>query len=73
VVAMVTEVTRSSTGLKADEIINILYTIVGHPQGWMGPGEVPLLEDKDETVAYLNKTETDDFVPAAGRMSFSNF
>lgn len=73
VVAMVTEVIRSSTSLKADEIINILYTITERPAGWVGPGAIPLLGDKEQTIAYLNKQETDDYVPAAGRMSFSNF
>lgn len=73
VVALVSSVTRTATSLKADEIINILYTINNRPAGWAGPGEVPLLSEKDQTVAYLTKTETNDFVPAAGRMSFSNF
>lgn len=73
VVALVSSVTRTATNLKADEIINILYTINNRPAGWVGPGGIPLLSEKDQTVAYLAKTETNDFVPAAGRMSFSNF
>jgi len=73
VVATVSEVIRSSTSLKADEIVNILYTITDRPQGWTGPGEIPLLGDRAQTVAYLNKLETGDYTPAAGRMSFSNF
>ncbi len=73
VVALVSSVTRTATSLKADEIINILYTINNRPAGWTGPGEIPLLREKQQTVAYLAKTDTNDFVPAAGRMSFSNF
>ena len=73
VVAMVTQVIRTASEAKADEIINILYTITDHPKGWVGPGAIPLLEDKQQTVAYLSKGETGDFSPAAGRMSFSNF
>lgn len=72
-VAMVTQVMRTATEVKPDEIINIYYTITERPKGWVGPGQVPLLEDKQQTVAYLAKRETGDFQPAAGRMSFSNF
>jgi hypothetical protein len=72
-VAMVTQVMRTATEVKPDEIINIYYTVTERPKGWAGPGEVPLLEDKQQTVAYLAKGETGDFKPAAGRMSFSNF
>lgn len=73
VVAMVTQVTRSASGLKPDDIVNILYTVTDRPQGWAGPGEIPLLADKMQTIAYLNKQDTGDYAPAAGRMSFSNF
>ncbi|MEI6336962.1 MAG: hypothetical protein WCQ57_00080 [Verrucomicrobiota bacterium] len=72
-VAMAMAVQRTATSLKPDEIINILYTITNRPAGWAGPGQIPLLAEKDQTVAYLTKTESGDFVPAAGRMSFSNF
>ncbi len=73
VVAMVTEVVRTASDLKPDEIINIYYTITERPKGWVGPGAIPLLQDKQQTVAYLSKGETGDFKPEAGRMSFSNF
>ncbi len=73
VVAMITTVVRTASDLKPDEIINIFYTITEHPKGWVGPGAIPLLEDKQQTVAYLSKGETGDFKPEAGRMSFSNF
>ena len=72
-VALVTEVIRTATGAKPDEIVNILYTITEHPKGWAGPGSVPIPSEKERTVAYLSKTEAGDFEPAAGRMSFTNF
>lgn len=73
VLAMVTEVIRPSTSMHSDEILNIRYTITDHPEGWNGPGELPLLREKMTTIAYLNKLESGDYEPAAGRMSFSNF
>jgi hypothetical protein len=73
VVALATEVFRTATGLKPNDIVNILYIVTEHPRGWAGPGEVPILKEKERTVAYLSRTEGDDFTPAAGRMSFSNF
>jgi hypothetical protein len=72
-VALVTEVIRTATELTTDGIVEIHYTITDHPEGWVGPGELPLLHDKVTTIAYLNKLESGDYVPAAGRMSFSNF
>ncbi|HEY5778091.1 MAG TPA: hypothetical protein VIT00_05105 [Terrimicrobiaceae bacterium] len=72
-VALVTEVIRTATGAKPDEIVNILYTITEHPKGWVGPGSVPVPSEKQRTIAYLSKTAGGDFEPAAGRMSFTNF
>jgi len=73
VVALTTEVLRTASGLKPNEILNIFYTVTDHPQGWVGPGEVPIPNEKERCVAYLVKTEGGDFAPAAGRMSFTNF
>jgi len=73
VVAQVSQVTWTATDLKPNDIINLVYTITDHPKGWVGPGEIPLLSDKDQTVAYLTKMESGDYAPSAGRMSFSNF
>jgi hypothetical protein len=73
VVALTTEVLRSASGLKPNEIVNIFYTVTNHPQGWVGPGEVPIPNEKERCVAYLVETEGGDFAPAAGRMSFTNF
>ncbi|MGB8464058.1 MAG: hypothetical protein WCE49_03875 [Terrimicrobiaceae bacterium] len=73
VVALTAEVFRTASGLKPNEILNILYTVTEHPPGWVGPGEVPIPKEKERSVAYLVKTEAGDFAPAAGRMSFTNF
>lgn len=73
VVAMVTQVIRTASDVKTDDIINIFYTITERPKGWVGPGAIPLLTDKQQTVAYLEKGETNEYKPVAGRMSFSNF
>jgi hypothetical protein len=73
VVALTREILRTASGLKPNEIVNIFYTVTNHPQGWVGPGEVPIPNEKERCVAYLVKTEGGDFAPAAGRMSFTNF
>lgn len=72
-VAVVTEVIRTTTELKPDSIVNIYYTITERAPGWAGPGAVPVLSEKDQTLAYLTKAPSGDYSPAAGRMSFSNF
>jgi hypothetical protein len=73
VIALITDVLRSASGAKANEIINIVYTVTEHPKGWAGPGPVPILKERQRTVAYLKKAEAGDFEPAAGRMTFTNF
>ena len=73
VVALTVKVIRTGSDLKPNEIINILYSIRDHPQGWAGAGEVPIPVEKTHSVAYLTRMESGDFAPAAGRMSFSNF
>ncbi len=72
-VVTVSEVIRTGSDLKPGDIITITYVLKEHPKGWAGPGPVPLLSEKQQTVAYLKKEESGDFSPAAGRMSFSNF
>jgi len=74
VVAMVTQVMRTASEIKPDDIINIFYTITEQPKGWVGPGAIPLLTEKQQTVAYLEKKDVPtEYKPVAGRMSFSNF
>jgi hypothetical protein len=74
VLAQVSDVRRSTDGLKAGDFVTITYTINKHQAGWVGPGEIPLLAEKAETIAYLTKDQdTGNYSPAAGRMSFSDF
>lgn len=73
VTALVSQVHRSANGLKNGDVINILYTVTDHPKGWVGPGEIPILSERDKTVAYLGKDDSGDYKPVAGTMSFRNF
>ncbi|MEI6278404.1 MAG: hypothetical protein WCQ16_03340 [Verrucomicrobiae bacterium] len=74
VMALVNKVARTSTGLQEGGLINILYTVTAREKGWAGPGEIPILEEKDKTLAYLVKDATSgEYHPAAGAMSFRNF
>ena len=70
---LVNKVARTAN-VKEGDLINILYTIPAREKGWGGPGEIPILEEKEKTLAYLVKDPaTDEFHPAAGVMSFRNF
>lgn len=73
IVAMVSDVTRTASELKPNDVINITYTVTERPKGWVGPGQVPIPVAKDQTIAYLSKQENGDYAPAAGRMTFSQF
>ena len=71
--ALVNKATRAAN-VKAGDLIKIHYTVTGHEKGWAGPGEIPILEEKEKTIAYLVKDPlADTFHPAAGAMSFRNF
>ncbi|MEI6493220.1 MAG: hypothetical protein WCO94_11780 [Verrucomicrobiota bacterium] len=70
---LVNKVIRTAN-VKENDLIKIHYTVTGHEKGWTGPGEIPVLEEKEKTLAYLTKDlATEDFHPAAGVMSFRNF
>jgi len=72
--ALVNKVDRSATSVNPGDIINIVYTLTERPKGWVGPGAIPLLTEKEKTIAYLKKDEASgDFSPVAGIMSFQNF
>lgn len=74
IVALVNDVKRTSTNLQAGQLINIQYIITDRPKDFVGPGEIPLLEEGHKGIAYLVKHKSEDsYVPAAGIMSFSNF
>ena len=71
--ALVNKVTRAAS-VKEGDLIKIDYTVKSHEKGWTGPGEIPILEEKEKTIAYLVKDPASDiFHPAAGAMSFRNF
>ena len=73
ITALVNKVTRAAN-VKENDLIKIQYTVTAHEKGWAGPGEIPILEEKQKTLAYLAKDpSTEDFHPAAGAMSFRNF
>ena len=72
--ALINKVTRSASERRPGDVINILYTITQRPKGWSGPGEIPVLSEKEASVAYLEKAPgTDAYKPVAGTMSFRNF
>jgi hypothetical protein len=71
--ALVNKVTRTAN-VREGDLIKIQYTVTAREKGWAGPGEIPILEEKEKTLAYLVKDPaTDEFHPAAGAMSFRNF
>jgi len=72
--AEVLKVGRSGTKIKPTDMITVKYTVTTHQSGWVGPGEVPILKDDAETVAYLKPLqEVQEYAPAAGVMSFDHF
>lgn len=74
VLAQVLKVGRTQKKVKPDDLITIKYRVTTHEPGWVGPGEVPILKDDMETVAYLQPIAgATDFAPAAGAMSFEHF
>lgn len=74
ITARLVKVNRSSANLQPGGLLNILYTLTDRPPGFVGPGQVPIPAEGDNTVAYLkNGEKPDEFVPAAGAMTFRNF
>ena len=47
-IALTTAVARTASGLKPNEIVNIFYTVTEHPEGWVGPGEIPIPKEKSD-------------------------
>ena len=70
---LVNKVTRTAN-VKEGDLINIHYTVTAREKGWAGPGEIPIPGEKEKTLAYLVKDPaSEEFLPAAGAMSFRNF
>ncbi len=73
ILAEVLKVGRGDAATTGD-IITIRYQRERHPAGWVGPGLVPVPEEKAETVAYLKAAEDgSSFAPAAGMMTWRSF
>ena len=74
IMAIVNKVHCSSNSVKEGDVINILYTVTAHPGGWTGPREIPILSEKEKTIAFLNRIENSlNYQPSAGAMSFRVF
>lgn len=74
ILAIVTQVMRTGSGVKIGSVLEIRYTVTSRPAAWCGPGEVPILKVREDTVAYLVQPQGKNFyIPAAGAMSFNNF
>jgi hypothetical protein len=70
----VEKVRRSQSGTKEGDIIVITYSVKESPTGQPARGEIPLLAEGEERVAYLeNSGKPLQFRPAASAMSFDNF
>jgi hypothetical protein len=74
IVADVLKVGRSVAKIRAGELITIRYFVIERPPGWVGPGEVPIPDERAEVPAFLTSSpESTDYTPAAGAMTFSTF
>lgn len=72
--ARIVRVHRTKSNLQPGGMLNILYTLAERPPGFVGPGQVPVPNEGENTVAYLkNGEKPDEFEPAAGAMTFRNF
>jgi hypothetical protein len=72
--ARIVKVNRSASNLQPGGMLNILYTLAARPPGFVGPGQVPVPAEGDKIVAYLkNGEKPEEFLPAAGAMTFRNF
>lgn len=72
--ARVTAVHRSVSGLEVGEVININYKLFKPPKKWVGPRPLPLLKEKKNYPAFLQrvpgKSKRKRFKPAARGYSF---
>jgi len=72
--AQVMDAMRSKSGLMSDALIQIVYSRQQRPEGFVGPSPIPVLEQNQETIAFLERIpDSMDFRPAAGAMSFEKF
>ena len=72
--ARVAKAFRSATGVTEGAVITITYSEVNRPAGWVGPGRVPILQEGEKNVAFLEKgPKSNQYLPAAGAMTFQRF
>ena len=65
---------RTATGISEGAVITITYTEVARPTGWVGPGRIPILNEGDKKIAFLEKgPKPNQYLPAAGAMTFERF
>jgi hypothetical protein len=71
--AKVLKVVRTQSGIKPGDTIRIKYSRTNHLPGWVGPGEIPVLEMGNVHSAFLTKAEGKEFYePAARGKSFAD-
>ena len=72
--ASVGKIFRTATGISEGAVITITYTEVARPTDWVGPGRVPILNEGDKKIAFLEKgPKPNQYLPAAGAMTFERF
>ena len=72
--ARVGKIFRTATGISEGAVITITYTEVPSPTGWAGPDRVPILNEGDKKIAFLEKgPKPNQYLPAAGAMTFERF
>ena len=70
--AKVLNVKTSQSGLKAGDMITIIYNkVTNRPKGWVGPSSLPILERSEVYKAFVEKaSEASYYVPSARGKSF---
>ena len=65
---------RTASGISEGAVITITYTEVARPTGWVGLGRVPILNEGNKKIAFLEKgPKPNQYLPAAGAMTFERF
>jgi hypothetical protein len=72
VVARVTRVVRSETGVRVGDVIEIEYSSISRCSGWSGPRSIEVLRNGDRMFAFVTRRgRTASFEPAARGATFS--
>jgi hypothetical protein len=75
VIGEVTQVRRSASGLAPGMRLQIVYDVVRHPPGWVGPSQPPVLQKGKTVPAFvaLDGSNAKHYRLAAGGQSFSQW